>query len=229
MKTTSSRRRRLPREERERHILDEAVRFFAEVGFEGQTRVLAERLGVTQPLLYRYFPDKESLIERVFEEVFRRRWQPEWSSLLQDRAIPLQTRLAEFYQRYCHAILDPEWIRILMFAGLKGEEVTARHLKAVRTNMLEPVCVELRHEFGLPPRTVLPIDDAEIDFAWILHSAVLAIPVRKWVFQLALPDDIDALVDSTVATFLRGSSETYRRLVGRRLAKPVMLPAELAS
>ncbi len=49
-------RKRLPREERERLIVDEAVRFFAEVGFEGQTRALAERLGVTQPLLIAISP-----------------------------------------------------------------------------------------------------------------------------------------------------------------------------
>ncbi len=229
MKPTSSRRRRLPREERERHILDEAVRFFAEVGFEGQTRVLAERLGVTQPLLYRYFPDKEALIERVFEEVYRQRWEPEWGILLQDRTRPLLDRLAEFYRCYCHAVLEPQWIRILMFSGLKGEDVTARHLTAIRSNMLEPICGELRHEFGLPPRSVLPIDDAEIDFAWMLHSAILAIPVRKWVFHLALPEDVDSLIECTVATFLRGSAETYRRLIGRRLAKPVICTAELAS
>ena len=63
-------RRRLPRKEREKLIVDEAVKFFAEVGFEGQTRALAQRLGVTQPLLYRYFPDKEALIDRVYREVF---------------------------------------------------------------------------------------------------------------------------------------------------------------
>ncbi len=51
-------------------IVREAVSFFAEHGFEGQTRELARRLGITQPLLYRYFPDKAALIDRVYREVF---------------------------------------------------------------------------------------------------------------------------------------------------------------
>ena len=80
----SERLRRLPKasatQERERLIVEEAVRFFAEVGFDGQMRALAERLGVTQPLLYRYFADKEALIERVFDEVYMKRWRPEWES-----------------------------------------------------------------------------------------------------------------------------------------------------
>ena len=46
---------RLSRAERERQIIQAAIRFFAEVGFAGRTRELAERAGITQPLLYRYF------------------------------------------------------------------------------------------------------------------------------------------------------------------------------
>ena len=56
-------RRRLKREDRERMIVERAIEFFAEVGFAGQTRELAQRIGVTQPLLYRYFPTKEEASE----------------------------------------------------------------------------------------------------------------------------------------------------------------------
>ena len=35
--------------EREKVILESAIRFFAEHGFEGQTRELAKRIGITQP------------------------------------------------------------------------------------------------------------------------------------------------------------------------------------
>lgn len=68
--------RRLSGVEREKHIAQEAVRYFAEVGFVGDTRELAQRLGVTQSLLYKYFPSKEALINRVYEEVYLGRWNP---------------------------------------------------------------------------------------------------------------------------------------------------------
>ena len=55
-------RQRLSPPERERLIVDEAILFFAEVGLAGQTRELAQRLGVTQPLIYRYFPTKHDFI-----------------------------------------------------------------------------------------------------------------------------------------------------------------------
>ena len=65
---------RLSGPEREKHIALEAVHYFAEVGFGGDTRELAKRLGVTQSLLYKYFPNKEALINRVYEEVYLGRW-----------------------------------------------------------------------------------------------------------------------------------------------------------
>jgi AcrR family transcriptional regulator len=68
--------KRLAAAEREQQIIAEAVRFFAEVGFTGQTRELAQRLHITQPLLYRYFPTKQDLIERVYKDVFFKRIDP---------------------------------------------------------------------------------------------------------------------------------------------------------
>ena len=62
-------KKRLTPSDREQEIIDEAVQFFAEFGFNGRTRDLAKRIVITQPLLYRYFPTKDDLIERVFKEV----------------------------------------------------------------------------------------------------------------------------------------------------------------
>src|SRR5260370_41036674 len=103
---------RLVPSEREAIIAREAVSFFAEHGFEGQTRELAKRLRITQPLLYRYFPSKEALIERVYQEVFVGRWKASWGNLITDRAEPLKSRLTKFYREYAEAILTYEWIRL---------------------------------------------------------------------------------------------------------------------
>ena len=59
------RAQRLSPGEREALIVAGAVRYFAEAGFAGDTRSLAQHLGVGQPLLFKYFPTKEALIERV--------------------------------------------------------------------------------------------------------------------------------------------------------------------
>jgi AcrR family transcriptional regulator len=54
--------RRLPREERERQILDVAHKLFAERGYAAVTMDdVAARVGVTKPLLYNYWGNKERL------------------------------------------------------------------------------------------------------------------------------------------------------------------------
>ncbi|HEM45953.1 MAG TPA: TetR/AcrR family transcriptional regulator [Alphaproteobacteria bacterium] len=92
--------KRLPEGAREKAVVEAAADFFAEHGFSGSTRALARQLGVTQALLYRYFPSKGALIERVFESVFLERWDPGWTGLLTDRSRPLQHRISAFYQAY---------------------------------------------------------------------------------------------------------------------------------
>ena len=78
---------------RRQQILDAAISYFAEAGFGVQTRELSRRLGVSQPLLYRYFPSKQDLISAVFEAVFMSQWRNEWMVELQDRKLPLRERL----------------------------------------------------------------------------------------------------------------------------------------
>lgn len=213
MKNGNGQRKRLPRAERERLIIEEAVRFFAEVGFEGQTRALAERLGVTQPLLYRYFTDKDALIERVFDEVFLRRWRPEWEGLLRDRKRPLDERLITFYQNYCATIFNSEWIRIFMFAGLKGEGVNQRYFDIVSNNILKPFCGELRHDLGLPTPENRPICEEEINLAWALHGSISYIALRKWIYKLPVPENIDSLIATSVRAYMQGSGNVMRRIL----------------
>src|SRR3954463_4609841 len=86
-------RRRLAPEDREHQIVQAAIDFFARHGFEASKHDLAKELGVPQPLLYRYSPTKEALVDRVYEEVFVRRWNPEWEECLADRSVPLADRL----------------------------------------------------------------------------------------------------------------------------------------
>src|SRR6476620_4885826 len=73
-------------------IVSEAIIFFAEHGFEAQTRELAARIGVSQALIYRYFQTKEDLIEEVYQRIYMSRWNALWEKLLSDRRIPLEQR-----------------------------------------------------------------------------------------------------------------------------------------
>lgn len=202
--------KRLPAHERERMIVDEAIRFFAEFGFEGQTRALAKRLGITQPLLYRYFPDKESLVERVYQEVYLQRWNPAWEELLRDRSRSLHERLCTFYIEYTDAIFSYEWVRIFMFSGLRGVNINKRYLEIIRNHILLPVCTEVREAAGLGG-SELPISEAEVECAWALHGSIFYIAIRRWVYELPSEHSIRSIIAMQVTTFLEGAPAAFRR------------------
>lgn len=69
-KATSSPRSRLTAEERRRSIVMAAIPVFAKKGFAGTTtRDLARAAGVSEALLYRHFPSKESLHHFIQEQM----------------------------------------------------------------------------------------------------------------------------------------------------------------
>src|ERR1700719_2290807 len=164
------RRRRLDPEDREREILEGAVAFFAEVGFDGGLRDLAKRLGITHQNLFRYFPTKEALIERVYKEVYLDRWQPEWEALLHDPTKPLESRLIDFYEKYLPAIFRYDWVRIFVFAGLKGVDITRRYLDLLQKRVIEPVAFELRRVAGVIDEPDRALSSGELEIAWSLHG-----------------------------------------------------------
>lgn len=203
-------RRRLPRTERERLIVDEAIRFFAEVGFEGQTRALAQRLGVTQPLLYRYFPDKEALIERVYQEVFEGGWDVAWEAVLTDRSRPLADRLHEVYRLYTLENFTYERVRLFMFAGLKDRAIASRYLGFLRDHLFIPLAREVRAVAGLDVDA--PLSEAEIEVASGLHGAIGYVGLRRWVYETAVEIDVPAAVNALIDAFVDGAPTTARSL-----------------
>jgi AcrR family transcriptional regulator len=196
--------RRLAAADREQEILAGAIRYFAEVGFGGQTRQLAERLGITQPLLYRYFPTKRHLIDRVFSEMFLKRVEPGWGALIQDRSRPLEDRLLEFYQRYSRSTYAYEWIRIYMFSALMGNSINRRYIKIVEARILQPICAELRHACGLPGPETVPITELELEHVWVMHGGLFYYAVRKYIYHSRVGGDFAAIVRRSVSAMIEG-------------------------
>lgn len=208
-----SARKRMNPEDREALIVDEAICFFAEHGFEGTTRDLAKRLGITQPLLYRYFPSKESLIERVYQEVYVQRWNPQWDDLILNRNRSLSDRLMEFYKEYARTLYDYVWVRIFLYSGLKGVGINDRYLAIIKDKVLVPVCTEMRHENGLPSPDKAPISNEELELAWGLHGMFFYRAVRHFAYDLPLTEDVDQAIENDVAVFLAGAPKVHKKIV----------------
>ncbi|MGH8632117.1 MAG: TetR/AcrR family transcriptional regulator [Burkholderiales bacterium] len=202
--------KRLSPEDREQQIVAKAIEHFTRQGFAGSTRELAREIGVTQPLLYRYFPNKEALVDRVYKEVFS--WGPTWEAGLTDRAVPLVQRLYRFYGDYSKVILREEWIRIFIFAGLTREGINTKYLNKLRSRVFLPLLEEIRAEYGIPePRTAAELE-TEIELVWSLHASIFYLGVRKWIYGLRIPKDIDALIRREVDAFLHGTPEVMKAL-----------------
>lgn len=198
---TPPKRKRLSSSERREDFIKQAIEFFAEEGFESSTRGLARKLGVTQPLLYRYFPSKDDLISEVYDAVYVNRWRPEWEPLLRDRNRPLQDRLNSFYNIYTDVIFNRQWMRIYLFSGLKGVDINRRYMQLVRQRILEPILEEARAEFCLPAQ---PAQDSEVEFAWVMHGGIFYYGVRDLIYESVLSTDKEQVIADAIIAFMAG-------------------------
>ncbi|MFT6074968.1 MAG: AcrR family transcriptional regulator [Yoonia sp.] len=194
-------RKRMPYAERREDFINQASAFFAEEGFESSTRGLAKKLGVTQPLLYRYFPSKDDLISEVYDAVYVKRWRSEWEAILRDRTRPLKDRLNTFYNVYTDVIFNRQWMRIYLFSGLKSADINRRYMQLVRKRILEPILTEARAEFGLPD---LPARDCEVEFAWIMHGGIFYYGVRDLIYETALSTNKERVIADAMEAFIAG-------------------------
>ena len=195
-------KKRLSSTERRAEFITKAVEFFAEEGFESSTRDLARHLGVTQPLLYRYFPSKDDLIREVYQTVYLNRWQEEWDRLLCDRTRPLRHRLQEFYENYTGAIFTREWMRIFLFSGLKGVEINRWYVGLVNERILERILTEYRFETGNQcERSATP---EELELAWVMHGGIFYYGIRKHIYESPVLADKSRMISDALDMFLKG-------------------------
>ena len=206
-------KKRMKREDREREIVRAAVAFFAEVGLDGDTRELAKRLGVTQSLIFRYFPNKAALIERVYQEVYVGRWNPYWETIITDRNISLNDRLLMLYKDYARVALTYDWVRIFMFSGLRGVDINTRYLNFLRNRVLAPIASELRAELGLPGFDEVPLQEEEVELVWGINARVFYLGQRQWIFDSPLVLDVDAIIEQAITSFMYGAKEIVPKLI----------------
>lgn len=180
MAAAADRRRRMTSQERRREFIEKAIEFFAEEGFESSTRELARRLGVTQPLLYRYFPSKDELIAEVYRTVYLERWRPDWEAMIADRSVPLHARLVAFYEAYTEVVFKPDWMRIFLYAGLKGTEINRRYLGIVRQRILIPIVREVRADLGLAEDDW---SEDEVEYTLAMHGGIYYFGVRRQLYE----------------------------------------------
>lgn len=116
-------------------ILDEALRCFAERGYEGTSlNDIAAGVGIRRPSLLHHFPSKDSLYENVFERLLS-----EWLERLEESIASPATGWdkAELVLRSGFALFaeTPDYVRIMRREALDGGE----HLGMDLSTVLKPL------------------------------------------------------------------------------------------
>ena len=216
-------KRRLPPEQRERLIVDGAVRFFSQHGHQGQLRDLAKSLGITHTLMYHYFPTKQALIERVYTDLFAARWQPEWEALLDDKTLDVETKLTRFYTEYAQVILQRDWVRVFVFSGLSDRYITDRYFALLGEKLFPRVVRESRKHCAVVRRG--KPTQRELELLMGLHGSIFYMGIRRWVYGHGLEApahaDNDHAFDSMfIHDRVRGYLLALAELVNDRENKP---------
>lgn len=206
-------RSRLPHAERKAQILKTAGRFFSEHGLTAQTRALAQECGISQRLLYKFFPTKEDLLAEVYREEILGHFKSVWFVELQDRSRPVEERLCAFYGDYLDSVLTRRWLRLFLYASLADARMAPDYIASVVIQMLELIVREVAEEQGVD----LPDDKALLhEAAWVLHGAISHYAIRRHLYQTSSGLPEASVVRMHVHMFIAGFPSFFRAQAGRR-------------
>ncbi|OOG63153.1 Nucleoid occlusion factor SlmA [Ensifer sp. M14] len=205
-------RKYLDAADREQQILEFAIDFVAQRGLRFTTRELADALGVSQPLLYRYFKNRDDLLQKIYDEVYLKRWDPGWNELLADRSLSIRERLVRYLTAYTEAILDERWIRIFIASALEDPQITKKYLGLLHETTFPLIFAEIAVEAGVPVPSGPQADELALEIVWGFHSSFFYMGVRKYIYRNKIPDDLDPIIRARVEVFVAGLVESMPHL-----------------
>lgn len=192
---------RMSHAERRAQILATASEFFAENGLTGQTRRLADAAGVSQRLLYRFFPTKEDIVAEVYREEILGAFKGTWFADLQDRSLPVEHRITRFYIDYLETTLTRKWMRLFLYASLADSSMAPDYIASIVTQLLDVLINEAAEELNV----TLPDDRGTIrEMAWTLHGAMSHYAIRKHIYKANQQVPEKLIVAMHVRMFLAG-------------------------
>ncbi len=199
---------RMPAKERRAQILDKAFDFFSENGLTAQTRALADACGVSQRLLYSFFPSKASLISAVYEAEIAGPFKAIWFVRLKDRQVPMEKRLTDFYLEYYDAILTRRWLRLFIYSSLAEVEIAPTYIADIVRNLLQIITDEAAFEAGVIPPSSLAIRQ---EIGWVLHGNISHLGIRRHVYKDTTSVPVNTVIEMHVIAFLASIDTLCKR------------------
>jgi len=118
-------KRRMSAGGRREQILNGAMRLFAQKGFRGtKTREIARRLGISEALMFKYFPSKEAL----YRAIIQKRTDGSEEMLFPKEAIQAKDDRQVFRSIASYLIRkntqDPTFLRLLLYSALERHDLS---------------------------------------------------------------------------------------------------------
>ena len=107
-------------------------------------------------------------------------------------------------------------MRIFIFSGLRSFDISGRYLAIVQERLITPACIEFRMECGLPPVATAPLTERETELFWGLHGRIFYLAIRKFVYGVDVPADLEQIVRDAVHATFAGMKVGLSEIVGRQ-------------
>lgn len=116
---------RMTAEDRRGQILRGAMELFAEKGFRGATtREMAQHLGISEALMFKYFPSKEAL----YRAIIQKRTDGSEDVFFPQEAVQAKDDRQVFRSIASNLIArnteDPTFMRLILYSALEGHELS---------------------------------------------------------------------------------------------------------
>jgi AcrR family transcriptional regulator len=189
--------------DRREQILRGAMELFAEKGFRGATtREIALHLGISEALMFKYFPSKEAL----YRAIIQKRTDGSEEMLFPKEAILAKDDRQVFRSIASYLISknteDPTFMRLIQFGALEGHEISRMFFETYAKEKTQLLSDYIRRRIKEKAfKKVPPLLAARAFMGMILHYVQSReIYAMKDFFPFSQKQVVDTFVD----TFLNG-------------------------
>jgi len=196
-----------PLTKRQREILERARELVEESGLANLTlKKVAERVGFSEPAIYRHFANKQELVFALVD-LLRERLLGGMRAIAAGRTLPPHERIERMVRHHVGVLRETRGLPLLLLAeGLaSGDSALLAKMNEVLRGY-QSMLVALLEEAGVPPSPPLP-HQALLFFGL---PAVLGIQFRAFPDQAPDDAEIDALVGHYVRALFAGAGGTPR-------------------
>lgn len=125
-------------EERKKQLIDKARELFAKAGFEKmRVKDLAQKCGITEPAVYRYFASKEKIYDAVLESIKERASVENLLKSLDDEEDMEKIMFAIAKNILSLYSSDRYATRLLLYSSLEGHNQAKKVFTAIRIPYIE--------------------------------------------------------------------------------------------